>query len=498
MELAGGSENTSVLVSFGAKVDPLIAQGEIWRLLTPAFLHIGFLHLLINTISLLTLGSSAETLFGHVRFAAIYMVSAISGSVLSFLLSPAISAGASGAIFGLGGALAVYYYRRRNDGTVERNKLANILFTLGLNLVYGLFAPGIDFWGHVGGLLGGGLLAVPLLASTKAVPQPVWPNVETACGPSSAATSSEAEADDGRDGAAPFHGWGGSLAATARRSVHSPEFYQSIPRRPIGSALSYFLFLCLPAALVGAIPTVAAMVRISDAAPYIQEIFDAYPAELELRIRHGSLSSNVDEPFFVAQTRLLSQDGNTPRHLAVIDTSTPVSAEQFAAYDALIWVTRDRLLTRDPNSPRGFSATDLPEAGDFTIDRWLAGRTSTALQGWLPALGLGMAALALIFSYCSSAIRLIYMLPTALLVLGITRVAGTKLDYAGAYKTGVFGMTAALGVETVVSLTHGLTGFGGVPFMFTLVTLGVVWINVRRATASIRAHQSDQVGTATL
>lgn len=162
--LAGGSTNTGTLVMGGALYGPLVREGQVWRLLTAAFLHIGILHLLVNMWSLWALGRYLEPLYGTFRFGLIYVFSASTASALSAGVHTIISAGASGAIFGVVGAMVVVGYRYRQLIPVRLNKafgqgaLPFILY----NLVYGFGKPGIDNWAHVGGLAGGALLAVLL------------------------------------------------------------------------------------------------------------------------------------------------------------------------------------------------------------------------------------------------------------------------------------------------------------------------------------------------
>jgi rhomboid protease GluP len=159
-----GTQDLRVLVDFGAKVNILIAEGEVWRLFTAMFLHIGVIHLLFNLYALNALGPLVEGYFGHVRFFAIYMLGGLFGSLASYAFSDAISAGASGAIFGLAGAATVYFLRyRENFGARGRALLQNMLLVIGINIIFGLSVPGIDNWGHMGGLVGGALVAYGLL-----------------------------------------------------------------------------------------------------------------------------------------------------------------------------------------------------------------------------------------------------------------------------------------------------------------------------------------------
>jgi rhomboid protease GluP len=148
-----------LVAALGAKSNAAITGGEYWRLLTPIFIHANLLHLFVNCYSLYVIGPQVETPFGYVRFLAIYVLSGISGVVLSFALSPNDSVGASGAIFGLVGALADFLYRHRQRfGQFARQRLMNLLIIIGINLVFGLTSRQIDNWGHLGGLAGGALL----------------------------------------------------------------------------------------------------------------------------------------------------------------------------------------------------------------------------------------------------------------------------------------------------------------------------------------------------
>ena len=91
MEIVGSSESTVTLVEFGAKYNPYILQGEWWRFITPIFIHIGFLHLALNSMALYYLGSSVERIYGSVRFLAIYLFAGFAGVVASFVFNTTLS-----------------------------------------------------------------------------------------------------------------------------------------------------------------------------------------------------------------------------------------------------------------------------------------------------------------------------------------------------------------------------------------------------------------------
>ncbi|MGX7330526.1 rhomboid family intramembrane serine protease [Aerococcus sanguinicola] len=154
MTWLGGSERADILVLFGAKVNALIAAGQYWRLLTPIFIHIGFTHLLFNSITLYYLGPMVERIVGHWRFLAIYLLSGLMGNLMSYQFSAAISAGASTALFGLFAFFIVKAYMHPNNPYYEA--LGRTYKTLiAMNIVLNLMASNVDIAGHLGGALGG-------------------------------------------------------------------------------------------------------------------------------------------------------------------------------------------------------------------------------------------------------------------------------------------------------------------------------------------------------
>jgi rhomboid protease GluP len=148
-----------LLLELGAKSRPQILGGQIWRFITPLFLHIGFAHIFVNMYSLYAIGPAVERFFGTPRFILTYLLAGFSGVTFSLAFNPFPSAGASGAIFGMLGALAAFLYRHRGlFGRFGRLQLRQIVLVAMLNLGLGLM-PGIDNWGHLGGLIAGAALS---------------------------------------------------------------------------------------------------------------------------------------------------------------------------------------------------------------------------------------------------------------------------------------------------------------------------------------------------
>ena len=155
-----GSEDALTLLLFGGLNKDLVANGEIYRIITSAFLHNGIVHLTFNMYALYIIGKDVESFFGHVKYSIIYLLSIILGSLLSLVFSNGfiVSVGASGAIFGLMGALLFfgYNYRVTLNNSITRQIIPIIL----LNLFIGTMIPSIDNFAHLGGLIGGYLAAM--------------------------------------------------------------------------------------------------------------------------------------------------------------------------------------------------------------------------------------------------------------------------------------------------------------------------------------------------
>lgn len=148
-------DGLDIPAAWGMKANSLIVKGQWWRLFTPMLLHGSVLHLGFNMYALYIFGRGLEPYYGRARFLILYILAGFCGNAMSFFFSPANSYGASTAIFGLLGAEGMFLYQnQRLFGANARTALANILMIAVVNLVIGL-SPGIDNWGHIGGLIGG-------------------------------------------------------------------------------------------------------------------------------------------------------------------------------------------------------------------------------------------------------------------------------------------------------------------------------------------------------
>lgn len=159
----------------GAKDNQAIQNGAYYRLLTAMFLHAGWLHIGFNVYALYAIGPEAERLYGRWRFLAVYFIAGLAGSVASYAFNSADGVGASGAIFGLIGGLAAFYYVSRGLlGEIARRQIGSLVSVIMINLFIGFSSPLIDNAAHIGGLIGGVLVGW-LLAPRFEVDERLYP-----------------------------------------------------------------------------------------------------------------------------------------------------------------------------------------------------------------------------------------------------------------------------------------------------------------------------------
>jgi rhomboid protease GluP len=172
---AGGPHTPDALIESGALVSSLVRGGEYWRLLSATFLHGSLQHFLGNALALFILGMVCEHAFGKRQFVILYVASALAGSLVSIVTSAGPSVGASGAIFGLQGAAIVLFYGYRDQLHVRDKRIGFVLFVWAVaNILGGLVTPYIDNGAHIGGALGGSLVARamhPVVLNQPAAPE---------------------------------------------------------------------------------------------------------------------------------------------------------------------------------------------------------------------------------------------------------------------------------------------------------------------------------------
>lgn len=159
-----GDPFSNALFVLGAKFGPAIDAGEYWRFLTPMVLHGSLIHLGFNSFALYSLGPETERVFGTGRFLALYLLAGFAGTIASYVRSDNLSIGASGAIFGLIGALAAFFYGARSliGAEASRQQVTQLVTMAALNIFIGLSVQTIDNAAHIGGLVVGALAGFAL------------------------------------------------------------------------------------------------------------------------------------------------------------------------------------------------------------------------------------------------------------------------------------------------------------------------------------------------
>ena len=166
VDFTGGSENTVHMIACGAAYPPLILEeGETYRLFTCMFLHFGIYHIANNMLVLFVLGQRLEPVLGKVKFILVYLLGGLGGNIFSLLMETkkaeyAVSAGASGAVFAVMGAMLYVVIRSR--GRIQDISVRQMMNMAGFSLYFGFTSTGVDNAAHVGGLVCGFILAALL------------------------------------------------------------------------------------------------------------------------------------------------------------------------------------------------------------------------------------------------------------------------------------------------------------------------------------------------
>jgi rhomboid protease GluP len=171
--VTGRFDDTTSLIDHGALYGPAVARGEYWRIVTSAFLHGGLLHIALNMFALVQVGTYLETLVGSARMLAIYTLATIGSGIAIVLFSPNdVTVGASGAIFGIFGALVAVGLRL---GARGRDLIGQTLPIVGINLAFGFSMSNVSNAGHVGGLASGFLAGLVFFMRKPPEPAPAAP-----------------------------------------------------------------------------------------------------------------------------------------------------------------------------------------------------------------------------------------------------------------------------------------------------------------------------------
>lgn len=279
---------------------------------------------------------------------------------------------------------------------------------------------------------------------------------------------------------------------TIKNSIYSPVFYSTLLKRSFKSSFGYFFLLILLLTVINTLLLIKPL--IIDTPVQIQNLaanlVDCFPKELEVKVENGLLSSNQPEPYFIPQCKNLGMEGD--QNLAVIDTKTSYSPQKFDEHKAAIWVTKDSIVyKRSLQELRSYERNDvetrsysLAQVQNFKLNKQVIDSFYQTASPYFKFVGPALLIISFAGIYLAYTFRLVYLLILAALIWLLGKAFRYALTYGQSYKISLFAVTLGLIVELVVNLTARYTGFYGFPFMFTIISLGVVTVNLFTAKKS--------------
>lgn len=266
---------------------------------------------------------------------------------------------------------------------------------------------------------------------------------------------------------------------TILQSIYGPEFYKKLAKTSLGSAFGYYFLLSLLLTIISTLaltlPISAGVKEFTD--KLIPEVVNKYPQNLEVRIKDGKVSTNVEEPYFIKMPRQ-SSSAKDVENILVIDTKTPFSDDTFAKYKTIAVLTKDHFYYRDENKHE-IRGNELTGISDFTVSPQVV---QSGLEKIKPYFGF-VTPLILVFmffiTYLGYTFGLIKVLFIALVLFLLLKLIKPALSYKESLKTTLFGITFALILEIALSLLKSTIHFEGFPFMGTLVTVIIIILNLK-------------------
>lgn len=270
-----------------------------------------------------------------------------------------------------------------------------------------------------------------------------------------------------------------SFLQTVKSSIFNPEFYSKIKDQSLGQALKYFFLLTL---ILTVISTLSLSYEIIITVPeeikkFVKQTIDSFPANLEVIIDNGQVSTNLQEPFFVPFPLYETGQQSKFNNILVIDTKTPYSATQLNQYKTFLWLTRDSLFYENREFDQ--RSIDLSSINNFKIDRWFIESLAGKINPWLNFVGPVLILLLFFGLFIGYSFNLFYFLFLAVFIYFLSAIFKWGLNYSASYKTAIYASTLAFIIDLIILNTSIFTGFFGFPFLFTLTALCIVTINLQ-------------------
>lgn len=257
---------------------------------------------------------------------------------------------------------------------------------------------------------------------------------------------------------------------TIQNSIYSPKFYSIVLTKSFKNSLGYFLLLALILTVINLLTLIQPLFIEVPATVqnFAQSVINCYPKDLEIKITNGQVSINAEEPYF-----LKSCEG---QNLGVIDTKISFSTSKFDEYKVPAWVTKDSIVYKKSNVET--STYSLSRMKDFTLNQQVINSYYKMFSPYLKFVGPILLLLSFIGIFLIFDFRLIYLLLLASIIWLLGKIFKQTLGYGQAYKVGLHAITLGLIVELIVGLTNRWTHLYGFPFMVSILTLGVITVNL--------------------
>ena len=272
-----------------------------------------------------------------------------------------------------------------------------------------------------------------------------------------------------------------TILSKIKSSIYSPSFYAEVQKKSLGSAFGYFFLLILLVSLIGTFPVIFSFVTKgqNELKSIISDVKNKYPQELEVKIKDGVASTNVVEPYVIPMTSDMKNETTGLQNLLVIDTKTPFSITQYKKYNAAVWLTKDGVYYRSNNTEE-VRSQPLEKFGNVTINKKYVDEMVGKISPWIKYLAPILLIVIIIGLFLFHMLRLAYLFFFALCALLLAKAMKKSLSYGTAYKVGLYAITLGF----IVELFQWFLGMTNIPFLFTVVSLIVVYINLKNQPAT--------------
>lgn len=259
-----------------------------------------------------------------------------------------------------------------------------------------------------------------------------------------------------------------------KNSLYNPAYYATLRERSLGRSFKYFFGLSAALALAMAFFLGLELAPLFSATN-LRKLVDYFPAELTLTLKSGMVSTNVEEPYFIKTEEMLGKKGEH-ENLAVIDTKTEFSRELLRSYDTYALIGRDFLATE--KSRNQLQVMDTEGLPDLTLNRDTLLSWANLIGSRYSAISLGLFAALFLAFFGSFAVKLVWFLVLALIILLFGRVKQVALSYKQAYQLALHATTVPFVIAAIFTTTGTSEPF---LFFYSLLLLIIVFMNLKRA-----------------